>query len=67
MKECKYCLEKIKNDALKCKHCGEIFVKENNFIEILFKPISIFFNTIFKTLIVILVLLFLMYSCIQSL
>ena len=63
---CPYCAEKIKKNALKCKHCGEHFVKENNLGGILFKPIEIIFNTIIKTLLVILVLLFLMYSCLQS-
>jgi predicted nucleic acid-binding Zn ribbon protein len=30
MKKCKYCKEDIKNDAVKCKHCGEFLDKNTN-------------------------------------
>ena len=50
---CPYCAEKIKKNAIKCKHCGEYIVKPNNFGETLFKPFEMIFNTIVKTLLVI--------------
>jgi len=29
MKKCPYCVEEIQDDAQKCKHCGEFFVKKD--------------------------------------
>ena len=65
MIDCPYCLEKIKKNALKCKHCGENLV-EKNFIVVLSDFFNGVINTVWKTSLVLLFLFFLIYSCIQS-
>ena len=71
LKLCPYCKEKINLQAIKCKHCGESLVKNIKSVEE--KVLTGVTNTVFeindivwKTCIVILVLLGIMYACVKS-
>ena len=71
LKLCPYCKEKINLQAIKCKHCGENLVKDIKSVEekVLTGAANTFFeinDIIWKTLIVILVLLGIMYACVKS-
>ena len=72
MKVCPECSEEVKQEARKCKHCGEDLTLLVNMIDFgsggreVVKGVSTLFNIIWKTFLVVLVLLFLMYACTMS-
>ena len=66
MKNCPYCAEEIKENAIKCKHCKEMLVEENHLANAVGGFFDGIFSVVWKTLIVILVLLYLMYACVDS-
>ena len=69
---CPYCKEKIHKEAIKCKHCGEYLgenIKTSVGEKVLTGASNTFFeinDIIWKTCIVILVLLGIMYACVQA-
>ena len=65
--KCPYCFEAIKPKAIKCKHCGENLSRRINFLNILISPAQSIIKTIFKTIIVLFVLFFIVNTFIQSL
>ena len=62
---CTACKEKIHKDAEKCKHCGARLTV-TTFVEDAVNTVGTGFNIVWKTLIVLLVLLFVMYMCVAS-
>ena len=66
MKKCPYCAEEIQVDAIKCKHCKEILVQQNEVSNLIGGFFNSIFSVIWKTCLVMLVMLYLIYACVQS-
>ena len=66
MKKCPYCAEEIQVDAIKCKHCQEMLVQQNEISNLIGGFFDSVFSVMWKTCLVILILLYLMYACVQS-
>ena len=72
LKICPECGEEVKQEARKCKHCGEDLTLLVNMIDFgsggreVVKGVSTLFNIIWKTFLVILTSLFFMYACTMS-
>ena len=66
MKTCPYCAERIQDEAIKCKHCNEMLIEENHLVKSLGNFFDGIFSVIWKTCLVLFVLLFIMYSCVES-
>ena len=72
MRKCPECGEEVKSVARKCKHCGEDLTKFVNMINFgsegreVVKGVSAAGDIIWKTCLVFLIVLFVMYGCVMS-
>ena len=63
--KCPYCKEEVLQDAIKCKHCGTRLTA-THIVEDALNVVDTGFSIVWKTIIVLLVLLSVMYMCVAS-